>query len=841
MMVAMQVSKAISLIPVAPRPSCGRVRRRCAIRAATTLATAVALLAVASLNSAPALAQGNPAAGGAAAGETADDAPPQAPEVRLLEKDPYDLITLDETNKNVQLEVYPVVFPGGRPPSRPDPNAKLKFRLIKDDKEYEVAWRNILRYEPFDVLLLKEAERLRDAPADTTNAAEKLKLQRLTLDEAFEYYLALQTSYPSVPGLARSLNQYLYLDAANLTRSQDFPAALGVLEELYDRDKNFKYSAGSPSVMSVMGSLLTKILQRYQQAGDYGSMRQIITRVATKYRAERPPAINTMAAVLAKLAAEKRDEARKLVEAKEYHAAIAASKRMMEIWPLVTGAKELNDWIVEQFPQVNVGVIQPAASHDAQRLENWGARRTGMLLHRTLVEFRGAGNEGGQYSLSLGAMQRSDDYRKLTLNLKQFSNEDATLITGYQVARRLLDLANPNSPHYSAAWGGVLQAANVNDVMQVELQLRHPHVLPESLLRVPLEPIKDATVPTGNGLFKVSKRDENRVHFQVKGFEPGQRLAEHTYDDTQFAMSALRRGDVDVVDRLFPADAARLASDLGPDDEIAIEQYALPTIHMLLISSDNPFLANRDFRRALIFAIHREMILKQELLGNREIPGCQLISGPFAAGVGDRDPLAYAYDMTIEPRGYYPRLAKLLMVVAQGEVEGMAEKKSEPKPELKPFVLGYPAYESARLACQAIAAHLKILDVDITLKEFAPGVTRDPDNEVDLTYAEVAIWEPLVDARRLLGQEELHGIDSAYLKHALRTLDAAQTWGEVRDRLLDLHRTAHNEAAVIPLWQMVDSFAYRKQLRNIVGTEGPPVWLYQNIGQWRLSASGNAE
>jgi len=775
--------------------------------------------------------------------DAAEDEPPELPEVRLLDQEPYDLVTLDETNKNVQLKVYQVLFPGGRPPARPNPAEKVKFRLIKDDKEYEVAWRNILRYEQFDVLLLKEAERLRDAPT-TGTAAEKLASQRQNLDESFEYYLKLQTGYPTVPGLARSLNQYLYLDAANLTQNKNYPAALGVLEQLYERDMNFKYTPTARSVMSVMGTLLNVILERYEKAKDFGSMRQIITRVAKKYGSERPPAIDAKARVLATMAAGKRDEARKLVEAKEYHAAIKASKDMMEIWPHVPGAQELNDWIVEQFPQVNVGVTQPAVVHNAQRLENWGARRTGMLIHRTLVEFKGAGNEGGQYALSLGSLQRSDDYRRLTLNLKQFSNEDDTLITGYQVARRLLDLANPNSPNYSAAWGGVMRAANVKDVMQVDVELRQPHVLPESLLRIPLEPVKDDAAPSGNGLFKVAKREDDRVHFQVKGFEPGQRLAEiveRTFEDTQFAMSALRRGDVDVVDRLFPADAARLSADLEPDDDIAIEQYALPTIHMLLISSDNPFLAHRDFRRALIYAIDRKFILEKELLGGREIPGCQLISGPFAAGVGDRDPLAYAYDTTITPLSHFPRLAKLLMVVSQGEVELMAEKKSEPKPVLTKLVLGHPAYESARLASQAIVNQLKILDVEIELKQFPPGITRDPDNKVDLTYAEVAIWEPLVDARRLLGLEELRGIDSPYIKHALRTLDAAQTWGDVRDRLLDLHRTAHNEAAVIPLWQMVDSFAYRKQLRNIVGTDGPPVWLYQNIGQWRLSASGNAE
>jgi ABC-type transport system substrate-binding protein len=435
----------------------------------------------------------------------------------------------------------------------------------------------------------------------------------------------------------------------------------------------------------------------------------------------------------------------------------------------------------------------------------------------------------------------------LILNLRQFAAEEQpeTLVTGYEVSRRLLDMANPDSPQYLAAWGGVMQGVQVNDVMQVDVSLRQPHVLPEALLRVPLEPVTDTDTATGkgDGAFEVTERNETETHYGWKAFQPGGRLAElveRRYDDTQQALAALRRGEIDVIDRVFPADAARLRDELPMSSDIVIGQYALPTIHMLLVNSDNPFLANRDFRRALVFAIDRQRILKQELLGNREIPGCQIISGPFAAGLNERDPLAYAYDLRIEPRGYYPRLAKLLTIIAQDQVGEMAEKRGDPAPELKPLVLGYPAYEAARVACEAIASQMKLIGIEVELKEFPPGVTSDPEGKVDLTYAEVAIWEPLVDARRLLGDDGLAPIDSPYIRRALRQLDESQDWGEVRDRLLELHRTAHDEVAVVPLWQMADSFAYRKSLRNIVG-DGPPVWLYQNVDKWRLALPGAAE
>ena len=125
------------------------------------------------------------------------------------------------------------------------------------------------------------------------------------------------------------------------------------------------------------------------------------------------------------------------------------------------------------------------------------------------------------------------------------------------------------------------------------------------------------------------------------------------------------------------------------------------------------------------------------------------------------------------------------------------------------------------------------------LKPFPPGVTRDPENKVDLTYCEIAIWEPLVDARRLLGDEGLANIDSPYLRRSLRRLDEAQDWSQVRDRLLELHQTAHDELPVLPLWQLVDSFVYHRRLQNIVA-DSPLVWLYQNIENWRLRTSTTA-
>ncbi len=83
--------------------------------------------------------------------------------------------------------------------------------------------------------------------------------------------------------------------------------------------------------------------------------------------------------------------------------------------------------------------------------------------------------------------------------------------------------------------------------------------------------------------------------------------------------------------------------------------FPLPSVHMLVPCSDHKFIADRNFRRALQYAINREDILNGELLQNRTIPGCRVVSGPFPAGLEVSDPLGYAYDEKIEARSYQPK------------------------------------------------------------------------------------------------------------------------------------------------------------------------------------------
>jgi len=71
-----------------------------------------------------------------------------------------------------------------------------------------------------------------------------------------------------------------------------------------------------------------------------------------------------------------------------------------------------------------------------------------------------------------------------------------------------------------------------------------------------------------------------------------------------------------------------------------------------------------------------------------------------------------------------------------------------------------------------------------------------------------------------------------------RQLQQAPAWQEVRKILHRIHRIAHDEVAVVPLWQLTEHFAYHRSLRGIGDR---PVSLYQNVEQWRCAFRYPAE
>ena len=84
-------------------------------------------------------------------------------------------------------------------------------------------------------------------------------------------------------------------------------------------------------------------------------------------------------------------------------------------------------------------------------------------------------------------------------------------------------------------------------------------------------------------------------------------------------------------------------------------------------------------------------------------------------------------------------------------------KGDSPATDLPELVLAHPNDPVIRVACQSIESQLDRAGIPIRLKEFSAEELLAGRVECDLRYAELAVWEPVTDARLIVGPGGLAG------------------------------------------------------------------------------------
>jgi tetratricopeptide (TPR) repeat protein len=777
---------------------------------------------------------------------------------RLFEQDPFDRITLDEANSGAVLKVKPLDLPERRLPENPQPDDKLLVHLPdQPDKTFEIHWASIKKVELFEQMVLDKANELVAAGKGA---------------EAHDYFKFLEEQYPKLPGLRTAIEDYLYAEAKVCQRKQQYPGALAVLRELYRRNPQ------RPGLDKAMGVATEKLVEQHVAAENHAAARALLRNLAACY-GNHPTATQWQGQFHAQ-AAGLMAAARAAEQSGDLRKAAELTRQLARIWPALAGAKELAESLHRRHPHVAVGVCTPAEDVLLGPLDNWAARRSSRLVYRTLTEFRRPGPSGGEYACPVGELTAEKSGRRWALRLKpdlRWSAGEAAL-TGYDVSRRLLALADPADAAYHPDWAQWFAAVAVRDVYQVDIDLRKPHLHAQALLQTILPACTvpssaRSPVPLSNGPYVIYKRSgaettylANAQYFAAAATQPKE-IAERHFAEGAAAIRAIRSGEIQVLDRANPWDLPALRAD----KRMVVHAYALPLVHCLIPNMRKPLTADRAFRRALVYGIHRQAIL-DELLAGAALPGARVLSGPFPCGLSAQDPIGYACDANIKPRDYDPPLAIALagarlkegpQSASEGDSpifaapsEGAARKLGQSPGARKlgqspaarklgqspaarklgqspgaSLVLGHPPHEIARTACRAMRRHLELVGIPVTLKELPADWQGPIPAEVDLLYAELAVWEPLVDARRLLGEDGLSGGCSPQMSLALRQLDQAADWSQVCAQLRRIHRVAHDDVAVIPLWQLPDHFVCQVGLQGI---DSAPITLYENIEKWQL-------
>ena len=794
--------------------------------------------------------------GGAAATNQAEPAAEAAelPE-RLLDRQPFDRITLNAANDNAVIETVLLDLPERRVPNPLPESGELSIRRLSHPSvPYKVDWSAIEKIEFFEQILLSEGERL------TTEGK---------FPEAFEYLAFLATNYPKLEGLEAAMQSHLWREASAEYAAGKPDLAWPVLHALYLR--NPKY----PRLVNAVHSVSDDLVGARLKEKNYTAARSFLDMLEQTFPDLPLPNIERWRERFRADAEAQLAKAREALAEQKFSEAREAVTYARSIYPAVQGGEEVWKEIQGTAPEIRVGVSQAGDAPALLQTPNWAAARVGDLVSPRLLHIVDFGAEGGIYAFPLGEVRTSADGLTTTLRISPAGYSKG--LSPATLALRLVEMASAE-PQRQEDFAALVENVSVVDGRDVQIKWRQPHIRPEALLQIPLRGL--TTAERGPGLwFETQQEDDQKQERRYQrtgagatgGGEP-RYIVERLFNEDEAAIDALIRGDVDVLDRVPPWQIARMQGAAG----ITLEKYRIPTIHMLIPNFKKPLLQSREFRRAISYGIDAENIVRDLLLGGQEQPGFRTLSGPFPAGVSLHDPVGYAYNGDVQPRPYEPRLASLLAVAARtalakleadrkaakeaaqlnanakdrasekattadddkGEkkspsspaqsAENPAEAKAPPPP---PLVLAHSTDPIARLSCQSIKLQLDQVGIPIKLAEFA-AASPPPKLSYDLLYAELAVWEPMVDARRLLGPEGVAGQSSGLMTLALDDLARAQNWNEARAQLNEIHRMAHFDLPLLTLWQTANYFAYRKSIEGI-GTS--PVTLYQNISAWRKS------
>ena len=740
---------------------------------------------------------------------------PGDPGLELLQEEPHDLIFFTDKAGGGWAKALLLPVPGRTMPT--DRSGSLKLNVLGiEGKDFTAKWTDIKNIDFWETRLERET---------------KERIQRGDFKGAYPFMSVLIRDFPNRAGLRELRSEFLWLDAVARAKRKELAPTLAMLEELRRYAPEYKRSM----VLDAIDRTTDQLMQQLMDAGDLDLAQKMLARLEKDYANDNLQSINKWNAEFLRMATVKQNEAKAALEAKDYRAARKLSRESVYLKPDIPGGNELVKLVDRIYPLINVGVLQTATVLEPTRLDNWGARRSGRLLYRTLFEMEGPGPEGGEYDFIFGDVEMSPDRMHFDLLLEpEKLQPPLDKVSGPYLADVMAKRAQANSSDYFSPWAAAVDSIGLDGPKQISFNLRRPNVLPTCLLQIPVDGSWFGDKPLSpTGDYRRQEVGEEEVRYVLSGAPKTEtqprEIVEVRCASAADAVNLLLQGEVDVLDQLFPADAVRLKRSKS----IKVANYPLPTVHMLVPCSDHAYLAERTFRRALLYGINRQDILKGELLEGLEFEGCRVLSGPFPAGIELNDPLGYGYDEKIDPRPYEPPLAKLLLAMNANQMKAMAARKKIEMPDLKPIRLAFPPDNLSRVACEAISTQWKLLGLEVELVQLPVGRTfPKPDEDIaDIVYVSAAVWEPIIDARRVLGPEGLAGSQDQLVGLGLRQLEHAKNWKEVRDRLLDLHSITHHELPILPLWQMVESYAYRREL---VGMGSDIVSLYQNAGNWRL-------
>lgn len=730
-------------------------------------------------------------------------APAPGVEAPLYERPPHDLVVLNRSEDSAELELLPLEdrSPRGALPR----SGELTGRLASSPTdEIAIPYASIDRIVLFEQRLLERAKE---------HAAKK------EFGSAYDYFARLDRDYPRLEGFDEAFSAALYSEARELFRAGETDYALSLLETLHERSRG-RFEGLGRAVDAIGDALLRKLWE----AEDYVGVRNVVDTLETRFRGLRLTLGERWIGKMEQGAEQLRDRAARLAEAGKTREALQVLSGAQALDPKSIENQRLIESLGATERTLWVGVWEAAAADAVANLDTPAARRQSRLTGGRLATLDAYFPAGAEYGATWGRVEVDDARRRLTLRFSDGLAADAP----YLLTRALLAADGADGPLRTLRERAA--AVSVVNGRDVEVTLREPHLQPSALAASAL-PASVAGIAPGEWRRTAPLAGSNATvrYERVAGSGGFDAIEEFVFTDVDAAVNALRSRQIHL---LAGAPPWRL-SVLGATPGVSTATLRLPTMHCLVMHEQTPLRRRRELRRALCYALAREETLATAILGGEQRTGFELLSAPFPRGLSLSDPIRYAYNDSVDPRPYEPRLAALLLTAARNE--DLSEEDSDATNDVPASVtLAHPPTPVARVAVAAIRDQLESIGLGVLLREAPEQRLASGAVDYDLRYAEVTMSEPLVDASRLLGPGGVSGGCSPAMLAGIDRVAAARTGAEASSALKDLHRIAYADLPLIPLWQTVEHIVY---LNDLKGFGDSPVDLYQTVNKWRIGGT----
>jgi peptide/nickel transport system substrate-binding protein len=701
-------------------------------------------------------------------------------------------------------------------------HAEITIHLLKGEaRDYKLKRAYIRRIEYFEDMLLAEADR---------------HLLARDFTHAFECLQRVQSRNPGWTGLHDRVNRLLFEEGSAALLDGSGENGLRILGELAARRPDY------PGLADKLATAYGSRIARAFELGLYARGRKVLH--------DLEPLAPTHSIVV-EARARFIGRARELVAEAARREGAERLDRLTEalrVWPDLEGTAAQYHAAFAGVPTLDVAVVDTSRSVGPWVRSPADERLTRLLYLPILATADDDATQGRRPGQLAARLDSADLGRKLSITVRPSIpwSDVARPVSAIDVAHALAARAEPRLPQYGARWASLLDRVEALDESRVELRLTRPFLKPEAWLMMPVGPV-GAIVPDpdrdqnssqsqtqiegrpvgGNGPYRFQSASDRGIVLRSgeDASAPDRpkiaRIRERTYPSAQATVGALIRGEVSLVANLPPDRVAELAAAA----EIKVGRYAQPSVHWVALDGRDPTLKNRTLRRGLAYAIDRKAILEESLLRRPADDVNRPSDGVFVWG-------SYADATDVKPIEYDPLLARMLVAAARKELGGDPIK----------LTLEYPAAPAPRAIVAKLVEALAAAGVE------AVAVER-PESELEtelragrrfsLAYRSMSCVEPVLEAGQLIcpgidapaENDPLSSVASPRILQLLLQLERAPEWPTAKGLVLQIDRESRDELPILPLWQLVDHYAWRKRL---AGPGEVADHLYQGISTWEI-------